>query len=77
MAHSLVCCKSMWTGSYLSLKYVGIDPGLSPAEMIAITQEVTERNLPLLGPDEDYWRRSASRAGTFPAATSSRAAAPR
>ncbi|MEZ4707126.1 MAG: aminotransferase class IV [Caldilineaceae bacterium] len=40
---------------YLSLKYVGIDPGLSPAEMMAITQEVTARNLPHLGPDEDYW----------------------
>lgn len=40
---------------YLSLKYVGIDPGLSPDEMMTITEEVTAKNLPLLGPDEDYW----------------------
>lgn len=40
---------------YLSLKYVGIDLGLSPGEMISITNEVTERNLHILGPDDDYW----------------------
>jgi branched-chain amino acid aminotransferase len=40
---------------YASLKYAGIDPGLTPAEMIQHTEEVVERNLPLLGPNEDMW----------------------
>ena len=40
---------------YRSLRYLRIDPGLSPAEMGAITEEVLERNLHLLGPDDDYW----------------------
>lgn len=40
---------------YASLKYAGIDPGLSPAEMIRLTEEVVARNLPLLGPNEDMW----------------------
>lgn len=40
---------------YRSLKYLRIDPGLSPAEMIAISQEVFERNRHLLGPNDDYW----------------------
>ena len=40
---------------YDSLKYVGIDPSLSPEEITRLTREVTERNLPLLKPDEDYW----------------------
>ena len=40
---------------YRSLKVLRIDPGLSPAEMIAISEEVNARNLHLLGPDEDQW----------------------
>ncbi len=40
---------------YDTLKYLRIDPGLSPAEMITISEEVNERNLHLIGPDEDYW----------------------
>lgn len=40
---------------YRSLRYVGIDPGISPEKMIAISEEVLERNLHLLGPGEDYW----------------------
>ena len=40
---------------YASLKYAGIDPGLSPAEMIQLSEEVVERNLPLLKPNEDMW----------------------
>jgi branched-chain amino acid aminotransferase len=40
---------------YRSLRYVRIDPGLSLEEMAAITEDVVARNLPLLGPDEDYW----------------------
>src|SRR5215207_7840293 len=38
-----------------SLKYVGIDPGLSLDEIAAISEEVLQRNLPLLGAEEDYW----------------------
>jgi branched-chain amino acid aminotransferase len=40
---------------YRSLKYLEIDPGLSPAEMVAISEDVLGRNRHLLGPDEDYW----------------------
>jgi branched-chain amino acid aminotransferase len=40
---------------YRSLKYLDIDPGLSPAEMGAISEDVLARNLHLLGPGEDYW----------------------
>ncbi|MDP6872170.1 MAG: aminotransferase class IV [Alphaproteobacteria bacterium] len=38
-----------------SLRYVRIDPGLSSAEFCAISEEVVERNLHLLGTGEDYW----------------------
>jgi branched-chain amino acid aminotransferase len=40
---------------YRSLRYLRIDPGLSPTTMMEITEEVLGRNLPLLEPDEDYW----------------------
>lgn len=40
---------------YRSLGYVGIDPGLAPERMLAITLEVLKANVPLLGPDDDYW----------------------
>jgi branched-chain amino acid aminotransferase len=40
---------------YRSLKYLDIDPGLSPAEMAAISEDVLARNRHLLGPVEDYW----------------------
>ncbi|MBI2217447.1 MAG: aminotransferase class IV [Candidatus Rokubacteria bacterium] len=40
---------------YRSLRYLRIDPGVAPARMIAITEEVVRKNLPLLEPDEDYW----------------------
>lgn len=40
---------------YRSLRYVRIDPGLSPGEMARLTEELVERNLPLLGEGEDYW----------------------
>jgi branched-chain amino acid aminotransferase len=40
---------------YRSLRYVRIDPGLSLEEMAAVTEDVVSRNLPLIGPDEDYW----------------------
>lgn len=40
---------------YLSLKYTRIDPGLSPQEMLGLTEEVLEKNLPLLAENDDYW----------------------
>src|SRR5215212_7323566 len=40
---------------YASLKYTGIDPGLTPSEFMEISEEVVKQNLPLLGPGEDYW----------------------
>jgi branched-chain amino acid aminotransferase len=40
---------------YRSLRYLRIDPRLTPDAMIQITEEVVRRNLPLLEPDEDYW----------------------
>lgn len=40
---------------YDTLRYVRIDPGLTPAEMTALTEELVARNAHLLGPDDDYW----------------------
>ncbi|NKB59414.1 MAG: hypothetical protein GKS00_24080 [Alphaproteobacteria bacterium] len=40
---------------YRSLKYLQIDPGLSPDEMIGISEEVTRRNEHLRGDGDDYW----------------------
>lgn len=40
---------------YRSLKYLDLDPGLTPAEMVAISADVLARNRHLLGPGEDYW----------------------
>lgn len=40
---------------YRTLQYLQIDIALSPEETVAISQEVLERNLHLLGPNEDYW----------------------
>ena len=40
---------------YRSLKYLDIDPGLSPVEMAAISEDVLSRNRHLLGPGGDYW----------------------
>jgi len=40
---------------YRSLRYLRIDPGLTQDAMIAITEEVLRRNLPVLDPDDDYW----------------------
>ena len=40
---------------YRSLRYLRIDSGVAPDEMVRVTEEVLKRNLPLLEPDEDYW----------------------
>ena len=41
---------------YRSLRYLAIDPGLAPAEMMRITEEVLDRNRHLLGPGEELLR---------------------
>ena len=40
---------------YRSLRYVRIDPGVSPKEMIAITEDVVARNEHLRAPHGDWW----------------------
>ncbi|HEX5322052.1 MAG TPA: aminotransferase class IV [Stellaceae bacterium] len=40
---------------YRSLRYLRIDPGLGQGEMIAINEEVLDRNRHFLTPDTDYW----------------------
>jgi len=40
---------------YRSLRYVRIDPGMSPKEMMDKSEEVLARNLHLLGKEDDYW----------------------
>ena len=53
--HTIFRLKEHVDRLYRSLRYLRIDPGLSPAEMARATEEVLERNLPLIGDDEDYW----------------------
>jgi branched-chain amino acid aminotransferase len=40
---------------YRSLRYLRIDPGLSAREMVAISEEVLERNSHFLTADTDFW----------------------
>lgn len=40
---------------YRSLRYLRIDPGLGPAEMVAISEQVLDRNRHFLTPQTDYW----------------------
>ena len=40
---------------YKTLKYLQLDPGVDPSQLKAITEDVLERNLHLLGEDDDYW----------------------
>ena len=40
---------------YKSLAYLRLDPGLSPKQMLDLTLELFERNLPLLDAHDDYW----------------------
>jgi branched-chain amino acid aminotransferase len=40
---------------YRSLRYLRIDPGLSAREMVAISEEVLDRNRHFLTPDTDFW----------------------
>ena len=52
---------------YASLRYVRIDPGMSPSEMIRISEEVLDKNMHLLGSDEDYWLGQRVSRGVDPA----------
>jgi branched-chain amino acid aminotransferase len=38
---------------YRSLRYLDLDPGMSPAEMVAVSADVLARNKHLLAPGED------------------------
>jgi branched-chain amino acid aminotransferase len=38
-----------------SLAYCRIDPGLDRRAVLEATEELVRRNVPLLGPNEDYW----------------------
>ena len=40
---------------FQSMRYLQIDAGLSRSEFLSISSEVLERNLHLIGPDDDYW----------------------
>ncbi|MBV8493705.1 MAG: aminotransferase class IV [Alphaproteobacteria bacterium] len=40
---------------YRSLRYLRIEPGLSPSEMAAASEEVLERNRHFLSPETDFW----------------------
>ena len=40
---------------FRSMRYLRIDAGLSRDELLSISNEVLERNLHLIAPDEDYW----------------------
>jgi branched-chain amino acid aminotransferase len=53
--HKLFKVKEHVDRLYRSLKYLRIDPGVAPERMIALTEELFERNRHLLGPDDDYW----------------------
>jgi branched-chain amino acid aminotransferase len=53
--HRLFKVKEHVERLYKSLKYLRIDPGFGPDKMIALTEQLLERNLHLLGPEDDYW----------------------
>ena len=40
---------------YRSLRYLQIDPGLAPAEMVTVSEEVLERNRHFLTDNTDFW----------------------
>ncbi len=53
--HRLFKVKEHVERLYKSLKYLRIDPGFGPDRMTALTEQLLERNLHLLGPEDDYW----------------------
>jgi branched-chain amino acid aminotransferase len=52
---------------YNSLRYIQVDPRISPREMTAITEDVVARNLHLIDADEDYWVSQRISRGSDPA----------
>jgi len=53
--HKLFKVKEHVDRLYRSLKYLRIDPGFGPERMMALTEELFERNRHLLSADDDYW----------------------
>jgi len=53
--HRLFRLKDHIDRLYNSLRYLQIDPALTPAEMMSITEQVAAENVKLLEPDEDCW----------------------
>ena len=53
--HSLFKVREHVDRLYRSLKYLRIDPGVTSERMVALTEELFERNRHLLGADDDYW----------------------
>jgi branched-chain amino acid aminotransferase len=53
--HRLFKVKEHVERLFKSLKYLRIDPGFGPDKMTALTGELLERNIHLLGPEDDYW----------------------
>ncbi|MBM3571252.1 MAG: hypothetical protein FJX52_02670, partial [Alphaproteobacteria bacterium] len=53
--HKLGFVKEHIDRLYRSLRYLRIDPGLSPAEMTRVAEETFARNKHLLSPGEDFW----------------------
>ncbi len=52
---------------YTSCKYLRLDPGMTREQMTDLTMEVVESNIPLLGPNEDYWVSQRVTRGVEPA----------
>lgn len=40
---------------FRTLAYMQIDPGMDADEMVRVSERVVEANVPLLGPNRDYW----------------------
>jgi branched-chain amino acid aminotransferase len=55
VAHKPFLFKEHVDRLYKSLGYLRLDPGLSPKEMLVLTQEIFEKNRPLLAEHDDYW----------------------
>lgn len=55
VAHEPFLFKEHVDRLYKSLSYLRLDPGLSPAEMLARTHEIFEKNRSLLAEHDDYW----------------------
>ena len=62
---------------YNSLRYIQVDPRISPKELTAITEDVVARNLHLIDADDDYWvSQRISRGSDTPDSMAGRGATP-